>query len=210
MVAARPATRFGPQARKYKLVSMNVQGMEGKRGSATAAKGSAIIETIAQQLRSRAKDAPVAYALQETWMTAPPGKVWWMKEHIGCLFLYSGETTMPAMGRQGRGVALVLGPQMAKAWRASGGTVLSCGPRHLLIEFRLHGRQWILGSVYGPDGDSKAAQASRELLFATLGGAVGGTADKRVLLIGIDANISVGPGTWRRRQPSARSVGGLR
>ena len=99
----------------------------------------------------------------------------------------------PAMGRQGRGVALVLGPQMAKAWRASGGTVLSCGPRHLLIEFRLHGRQWILGSVYGPDGDSKAAQASRELLFATLGGAVGGTADKRVLLIGIDANISVGP-----------------
>ena len=75
------AKRFRPQARKYKLVSVNVQGMEAKQGTATAAKGSAIIEAVAQQLRSRSKDAPVAYALQETWMTAPPGKAWWVKEH---------------------------------------------------------------------------------------------------------------------------------
>ena len=57
------------------------------------------METIAQQLRSTERDAPVAYALQETWMTAPEGEDYWEKEHIGCLFVYL-EKTMPALGRQ--------------------------------------------------------------------------------------------------------------
>ena len=67
-------------------------------------------------------------------MTAPNGENYWEKEHIGCLFIYSGEKTRPALGRQGRGVALVLGPQMKRAWRASGSQIKSSGPRHLLIE----------------------------------------------------------------------------
>ena len=126
-------------------------------------------------------------------MTAPEGKDYWEKEHIGCLFIYSGEKTAPALGRQGRGVALVLGPQMGRAFRASGSKVVSSGPRHLLIEFRLHGKRWVLGSAYGPSGDTPADQVERENLFATLGSAVGGAADNKVLLIGIDANVSVGP-----------------
>ena len=80
-------------------------------------------------------------SLQETWMTAPEGKDYWEKEHIGCLFIYSGEKTMPALGRQGRGVALVLGPQMGRAWRASGSQVISSGPRHLLIDNSICGMQ---------------------------------------------------------------------
>ena len=77
-------------------------------------------------------------------MTATEGKDYWEKEHIECLFIYSGEKTAPALGRQGRGVALVLGPQMGRAFRASGSKVVSSGPRHLLIEFRLHGKRWVL------------------------------------------------------------------
>ena len=119
---------------------VNVNGLEAKEGTATAAKGSAIMETIAQQLRSTERDAPAAYALQETWMTAPEGKDYWEKEHIGCLFVYS-EKTMPALGRQGRGVALVLGPQMGRIWRASGSQVISSGPRHLLIDDSICGMQ---------------------------------------------------------------------
>ena len=92
---------------------VNVNGLEAKEGTATAAKGSAIMETIAQQLRSTERDAPAAYALQETWMTAPEGEDYWEKEHIGCLFVYS-EKTMPALGRQGRGVALALGRKWGK------------------------------------------------------------------------------------------------
>jgi len=45
---------------------VNVDGLEAKEGTATAAIGSAIVESIAQQLRSRRKEAPVAFALQET------------------------------------------------------------------------------------------------------------------------------------------------
>ena len=51
----------------------------------------------------------------------------------------------------------------------------------------------MLGSAYGPSGDTPADQVERENLFATLGSAVGGAADNKVLLIGIDANVSVGP-----------------
>ena len=139
--------RFRPQSRKYELITLNVNGLEAKEGTATAATGSAIIETIAQQLRSTKRDGPVAYALQETWMTAPDGKDYREKEHIECIFIYSGEKTMPALGRQGRSVALVLGPQMGRAWGASGSQVISSGPRHLLIEFRLHGvvpTEWLV------------------------------------------------------------------
>ena len=194
MVAGR-GRRFRPQSRRYKLVSLNVNGMEAKDGTITAAKGSAIIESIAQQLRARRKDAPVAFALQETWMTSPTGQHCWEKEHIGCLFIYSGESTRPALGRQGRGVALVLGPKLQRAWRASGSRILSSGPRHLVIDFRLHGKKWVLGSAYGPSGDTPADQVERDDLFTTLGSAVGGAAERKVLLIGVDANVSVGPDT---------------
>ena len=64
--AAHCGRRFRPQSRRCKLVSLNVSGMEAKEGTATAAKGSAIVESTAQQLRSRRKEAPVAFALQET------------------------------------------------------------------------------------------------------------------------------------------------
>ena len=168
MVAGHCGRRFRPQSRRYKLVSLNVNGMEAKDGTMTAAKGSAIIESIAQQLRARRKDAPVAFALQETWMTSPTGQHYWEKEHIGCLFIYSGESTRPALGRQGRGVALVLGPQLQRAWRASGSRVLSSGPRHLVIDFRLHGKKWVLGSAYGPSGDTPADQVERDDLFTIL------------------------------------------
>ena len=57
-----PAAKSAMQA----CLSLNVSGMEAKEGTATAAKGSAIVESIAQQLRSRRKEAPVAFALQET------------------------------------------------------------------------------------------------------------------------------------------------
>ena len=63
-------------------------------------------------------------------MTALNGEIYWEKGHIGCLFIYFGESTRPALGRQGRGVALILGPHLQRAWRASGSRVASSGPCH--------------------------------------------------------------------------------
>ena len=43
----------------------------------------------------------------------------------------------------------------------------------------------MFGSAYGPSGDTPADQVERDDLFTTLGSAVGGAAERKVLLIGV-------------------------
>ena len=176
------------------LVSMNIRGLDNEDVK---------LAEVVGMLTSGESTAPLAFALQETWHTETSPCGWSMVTRTGCTVIKTGEAWRPQRGRQRNGVALVLGPAASKAWRALPADKrkpIFSGPRHLAIELTLGGRTWRLGSAYAPDS-SKPDLEYLEFL-AQLGGYAKGGDPRKLLLVGMDGNASVGRSS--RRQVNAQ------
>ena len=143
-----------------------------------------------------------AVFIQETWRDTGGGTE--ESSINGCAMILAGERKKSC--RRGRlGVVIMLGPELTDAWKRTG-TILSFGPRHLLIRVVWKGTAVHLGSAYAPT--TQAPTAERETFYE--GMELDKVPSDGILVVGIDANASVGvrgkqvtregAPTWRRRE----------
>lgn len=125
--------------------------------------------------------------LQETWRHE--ATQWSNNE---CTVITNGPSK--DMSRIGKGVAILLGPQATKAWRASGERTLRYGERIVAVQFELKVKRKThhvrIVSAYAPH--SGYPQNVREEYLSQLEACVNDCSSFERLIIGTDTNASIG------------------
>ena len=146
-----------------------------------------------EQIYDRVVDGQVfAWMGQETGRLCPEGVDF--QESRGCVTIHAGSRTRRHGSKARAGVMLALSPIATLCWKRSG-RLISYSPRHVAVELTVHGRKVVLASAYAPV--SSEAFALRSAFYDLLDSF--STRANTILLLGIDANASVGCGTTHRR-----------
>mmetsp|Transcript_37802 Transcript_37802/g.100439 ORF Transcript_37802/g.100439 Transcript_37802/m.100439 type:complete len:358 (-) Transcript_37802:868-1941(-) len=130
-----------------------------------------------------------AVAVQETWRKGQLSV-----ENHGFVMLCNGVTSGACRG----GVSIVMSPQAVEAWIAAGSSVMYFGPRIIAVKFKLldcKNRKMAVRFVSAYAPVSTSGQKVRNEYLDELQKCIISCSDEEVLIIGTDANASMGTRT---------------
>ena len=164
------------------ILSQNVRGFKDEKQE--------------ELIRRMVKHRFYAACLQETWIAGES-----VSENDKFLLVQRGIGVQEAKAREGKrghvpgGVAIVLSPEAVEAWKKAGSEIISFGERIVAVKLLFYDLKKkpvrvFLVSAYSPVGC--AAEVVRDQYFADLERCVRACKGDHVLVIGTDANASMG------------------